>query len=369
MPRRPVTILAFALAVWSSGCDPRGDELTIVVIPKGLTHEHWQSVHRGALRAADDLRREQGLSVRIIWDGPLRERDALAQIRIVDRRVAMGVDGIVLAPQHSQTMGGPVARAVARGIPVVVIDSGLDRKNLYAKYVATDNRRGGYLAADHLLKVLSAEGKSTRNIVMMRYQVGSESTEERETGFLQRIDEEVESPARGHPPIRWLSRGEKYSGATRAGARNEAGPLINRFVGADGVCEIDGFFAPNESSASGVLDVLKSLKLNKKVRLVGFDSSQPLLKAIEEGDVDASILQDPYRMGYMGVWAVVHARRGYDVQSADHLSTGETVVTRENLNAATTIGLFSAEAQARRSSEELRRSPVTGDEIRWAKKP
>jgi ribose transport system substrate-binding protein len=363
---RRLLLLSLLLA---AGCNDRGPDLRVVVIPKGLTHEHWQLVHRGALRAAADLEREQNIKVEIIWDGPLRERDALAQIQIVDRRVSTRVDGIVLAPQHSQTMCGPVQRAVEQGIPVVVIDSGLERPELYAKYVATDNFRGGYLAADHLLKVLAADRRATRNIVMMRYQVGSESTEQREAGFLKRIDEEIEHPTPGQPPITWLSKGEKYSGATRDSARKEAGPLIHQFTNPDGTSKIDGFFAPNESSTSGVLDVLKSVGQNQKVHLMGFDSSQPLLQAVESGDVDGLILQDPYRMGYMGVWAAVHAARGYDVESKDFLSTGEYVITKENVNAPETVALFNPDAQARRTSAELRRSPQTGREIRWTKKP
>src|SRR5262245_49435365 len=102
--------LGLFLTLTLPGCfEPDDSVFDIVVIPKGLTHEHWQSVLRGAERAAVDLT-EQGLPTRIIWDGPLRERDALAQIRIIDRRISTRVDGIVLAPQHSQTMVAPVRR-------------------------------------------------------------------------------------------------------------------------------------------------------------------------------------------------------------------------------------------------------------------
>src|SRR5581483_12022323 len=131
----------------------------IVVIPKGLSHEHWQSVHRGADRCAADLLAQEGLRVRVIFDGPLRERDAIEQIRIVDRRVATGASGIVLAPQHSKTMTACVKRAADAGVPVVIIDSGLAEKGHYVKYVATDNYHGGCLAAEHLIAELRKQGK------------------------------------------------------------------------------------------------------------------------------------------------------------------------------------------------------------------
>jgi ribose transport system substrate-binding protein len=359
-------LILLAVILACAGCSAPDADMTIVVIPKGLTHEHWQSVHRGALRAAADLEREEGLKVRIVWDGPLRERDMLAQIRIVDRRISAGVNGIVLAPQHSQTMCPPAQRAVEQGIPVVVIDSGLERTDLIAKYVATDNYRGGYLAADHLLKVLAADSKrKTRNIVLLRYQIGSESTERREAGFEKRIEEEIARQKPGDPPIVWLNR-DKYAGATRDSARREAGPLIHQFVNSDGSCQIDGFFAPNESSASGVLDELKALGLNKKVHLMGFDSSQPLLQAVEDGNVDGLILQDPYRMGYMGVWAVVKRLQGYDIHPKDFLSTGEFVITKENVNAPETVALFDAEAQSKRPSAGNSPTALRKD-VHWSK--
>src|SRR5947209_11653573 len=142
-----------------AGCDGRSAyDYRVAVIPKGLTYEFWQSIHRGAERAAADLAATGGPRVQIIWDGPLRERDALEQIRIVDRRISTRVDGIVLAPQHSQTLVGPVKRALEQGIPVVVVDSGLEHPELTVKYIATDNRNGGRLAAKRLLEVLRADG-------------------------------------------------------------------------------------------------------------------------------------------------------------------------------------------------------------------
>ena len=82
-----------------------------------------------------------------------------------------------------------------------------------------------------------------------------------------------------------------------------------------------------------MLDALRSLGLNGKVRLVGFDSSEPLLQAVRDGDVDGLIVQDPYRMGYLGVWTLVQHLEGYDVSAGGKdLSTGEYVVTKENLD-------------------------------------
>src|SRR3954470_13791594 len=241
------------VAALGAGCQERPAGLRIVVIPKGMTHEFWQSIHRGAQRAADDLARE-GEPVEVIFDGPLRERDMMEQIEIVDRRVATGVDGVVLAPQHSQIMSAAVRRATRDGVPVVVIDSGLAEKELIVKYVATDNYNGGWMAAERLAAVLSAEGKTEPKLILLRYAIGSESTEKRELGFLDFFDPARTNPKRprsGPPPaVKWLDP-DHYAGATRDSAERAAGPVVQRFRD-----DVDAIFAPNESSASGTLDVL-----------------------------------------------------------------------------------------------------------------
>jgi ribose transport system substrate-binding protein len=345
-------------ALLFAGCQVEAARYRVVVIPKGLTHDFWQSIYRGASRAGADLERELGERVEIIWDGPLRERDALAQIRIVDRRISTHVDGIVLAPQHSQTMVAPVQRAVAQGIPVVIIDSGLEQPDITVKYVATDNRNGGRLAARRLLDALRGEGKLAPRVVLFRYAVGSESTEQRERGFEEVIDAEIaRQRAAGEPVITWASR-DKYAGATKDSALREASPLLNQFRDANGEPTIDGIFAVNESAAAGMLDALRSLGMERKVKLVGFDSSQPLLQGVDEGTIDALILQDPYRMGYLGTWTVVQHLRGYEAitePNPHYLSTGEFVITKASLHDQATKELFDPYMQSKRT---IRTPPI-----------
>ena len=90
--RRGYLGLAAVACLALAGCGAREHyKYRIAVVPKGLTHEHWQSVHRGALRAAADLK-GQGILVQVVWDGPRTESDAQAQIDIVNRnKYANGV--------------------------------------------------------------------------------------------------------------------------------------------------------------------------------------------------------------------------------------------------------------------------------------
>ncbi len=354
MPRWGYVIgLALLAGLAPAGCGPKAEsyKYRVLVIPKGLTHEHWQSVHRGADRAAADLA-AKGIPVEILWQGPQTESDALEQIGLIDRGIGRKVSGIVLAPQDSKQMVPPVQRARADNIPAVIIDSNLDKDELEkdpaltVKYVATDNKRGGWLAGDHLLKVLAAAGKKSPRLVLFRYSPGSESTEERERGFLNRINEEREKG--GAAPE--IIEDKVYAGSTVESAEKAAGPMLTRLQ-AKGA--IDGIFAVNESSATGLLNALRSAGLSKQVHVVAFDISAPLRRAIEEGEVDGTVVQDPYRMGYLGVWFLVQHLEGYDATSdgKKDVSTGEYLVKKDNLKTKEIEGLFTPELQKERTIE------------------
>jgi ribose transport system substrate-binding protein len=354
MPRWRSIALALAAGLALTGCAAPTTvyKYRVVVIPKGLTHEHWQSVHRGADRAAADFA-AQGIPVEILWQGPQTESDALEQIGIIDRSIGRKVSGIVLAPQDSKQMVPPVRRARDAGIPCVIIDSNLDKEELAkdsgltVKYVATDNYNGGKLAAERLLRVLTDAGKEAPRLVLFRYAPGSESTEQREQGFLDHVNNVIADRKKAGKPVPEIIDDNVYAGPTVESAEKAAGPMLTRL---DAKGAIDGIFAVNESSATGLLNALRSAGMSKRVHVMAFDISAPLRRAVEEGEADGTIVQDPYRMGYLGVWYLVQHLEGYDAASdgKKEISTGENVVTKENLNREEIKGLFTPELQEKR---------------------
>ena len=176
-------LFLFVLCAFLIGCTAANDKkkLTIAVIPKGTTHEFWKSIHAGSNKAAEELK-AQGTDIEVIWKGPLREDDREQQIQVVEGFAAQGVSGIVLAPLDDRALVRPVADARRAGVPTVIIDSGL-QSDEYVSFVATDNRKGGSLAADRMGQLLGGKGK----VLMLRYAEGSASTTERETGFVEQI--------------------------------------------------------------------------------------------------------------------------------------------------------------------------------------
>src|SRR5438093_10933970 len=70
MTRRALLTCWAVAALSAGGCQRDPADYRIAVIPKGMTHEFWQSNHRGAVRAADDLLASEGLRGEVLWDGP-----------------------------------------------------------------------------------------------------------------------------------------------------------------------------------------------------------------------------------------------------------------------------------------------------------
>jgi ribose transport system substrate-binding protein len=298
-----------------SACSPRAASsgaLTIAVIPKGTSHVFWQSIHAGAEKAA----REVGAT--IVWRGPLREDDRDSQVSEVEGFVSRGIGGIVLAPLDEVALAPPVAEAARRNIPVVVIDSGLKGRD-YVSFVATDNRKGGRLAGDYLVELLHSGGK----VVMLRYAEGSESTIQREEGFLEAI-----ASQKG---IEVLSANQ-YGGADVEGAYKKSESLLSRFKRPDGTLAVDGIFTPNESTSLAMLRVLEDNGWAGAVKFVGFDASDTLVKGLADAHIDGLVLQDPVNMGYLGVKTMVAHIHGQPVDP--RIDTGVRLIRREQMNDA-----------------------------------
>jgi ribose transport system substrate-binding protein len=300
------------LALAAGSLAGAADAYQIAVIPKGSTHEYWKSIRAGAIKAQRELH-DSGVDVTIIWKGPLREDDREQQVQVVENFIGRQVNGIVLAPLDSRALVAPVEEAVAAHIPVVVIDSAL-KSSAPASFVATDNREGGRIAARRLGALLGGRGK----VILLRYMVGSASTEEREDGFLEVM-------RRDFPAIVLLST-DQHAGATRDTAKSAFENLLNRYGG-----EVTGVFASNESAASGALLALRDAALaGGKVKFIAFDSGELLNAGLAAGDIQGLVLQDPVKMGYLGVKTLVAVLRGEKVPAT--VDTGVGLATPENRN-------------------------------------
>lgn len=283
-----------------------GGHQRIAVIPKGTTQVFWKSVEAGVREAAA----AEGLDV--VWKGPITEDDRAQQVQLVQQFATEGVAGIVLAPLDAKALLAPVRAARANGIPVVIFDSALDGEvgSDFASFVATDNEAAGRMAGGVLAKLTGGKGK----VVMLRYQVGSASTEAREAGFKAELAK--------YPDLQ-LTVDNRYGGATIGDAKTQALNLLDRLREASGV------FCCNELTTHGMLLALQQEGLAGKLQFVGFDASPALVKGVEAGAIQALIVQNPKRMGREAVQQMAMILRGE--AAAPRIDTGVAMVDREAL--------------------------------------
>ncbi len=296
-----------------AGCGGSGDTgqtakngpLTIAVIPKGATHEHWKSVHVGAMQASRDF------GVEVIWSASFKEDDREEQLQVYETLVARRASAIAIAPIDDRVFVRAVREAKSFGIPTVVFDSGLDG-NDHISYIATNNRKGGVLGAELVGKLLGGKG----TIVVLRYMEGSAATTLREEGFLATIQEKF-------PDIEVLTSNQ-YAGATTESAYRTCENVFTRFD------TFDAVWTPNETSTFGCLRALQYRGLAGNVVFVGFDVTDKLIDAMRAGELQGLSIQDPFTMGYESVKVAAAHLRGEPYEK--EIDTGVYLATPDNMD-------------------------------------
>jgi ribose transport system substrate-binding protein len=152
-------------------------------------------------------------------------------------------------------------------------------------------------------------------VILFRHQEGVSSTTEREAGFLEAIKK--------IPGIEVILE-NRYAGATASEAQTTALNILDK------IKEADGIFCPNESSTFGMLLALRQNNLTGKIKLIGFDTSPPLLDALKKGELQAVVAQNPKKMAHEGMKLVLEKIKGGEVPTS--VDSGAVLVTKENLD-------------------------------------
>jgi ribose transport system substrate-binding protein len=281
------------------------------MIPKSTGGEFWETVESGAERAAAEL----GVSLK--FEGTVTETEIAGQNKIIENMINLGVDGIALAPLNKKAQKKLVSFAVDAGIPVVVFDSAVDG-DAHSSFVATDNVKGGSMAAERMVAKLADKGK---NVMVMRFVQGTASTEARAAGFID------SAKAAGLTIV-----ADPYpETGTIEGTKNVAVNTLEGMI-KDGKLELDGLFACNLYSTLGVLSALDDLKkggVSTDLTFIGFDTSKKLIEAVQAGTVDSLVAQNPEKMGYLATATIIKVVKGETVESL--VDTGAELVTVDNL--------------------------------------
>ncbi|MBI2301059.1 MAG: ABC transporter substrate-binding protein [Armatimonadetes bacterium] len=285
---------------------PATGAIRIAVVPKGVAHQFWTTVKAGAEAAA----KEGGAE--IAWKGPDVETDVARQKSIIEDFVTQRVSAIVMAACDADALVPTIEQAEAAGIPVITIDSGV--KTDVRSLVAPDNVAGGKIAGETLFKLIGGSGE----VALIPFVQGAASSEDREKGFKQAVD------AAKDKGVKLVA--SRYCDSDAGKAKDITADILTAHP------KLAGIFAANEPGAIGAANGLAEAHKSGKVKLVAYDGAPPEVKLLREGVIQALILQDPYRMGFLGVQQALKAIKGGTADK--RVDTGVTVVTSANVDSA-----------------------------------
>jgi ribose transport system substrate-binding protein len=283
-----------------------GGKLTLAVIPKGMTHVFWQAVKAGAEKAGDEL----GADIK--WVGAQKETDTAGQIGVVENMMTAKVDGIALAPLDKAALVPVIKKAHEANVPLVIFDSAADvSDDQYVSFIATDNRVGGEMAAKQMGKICGGKGK----VVLVPNAANSASTMDREAGFEDTIKKEFP----GMTVVR-----SNYGESDRSKSLNVSQDVLSANP------DVVGIFGSCEPCAIGALKAVEAKGLKGKVKIIAFDNTTEIEKSITDGTIDSVVIQNPGKMGYESVKALVAAKKGEKVEKK--IDTGVVLMTKENMD-------------------------------------
>ena len=289
----------------AQGPDPENANRTLVWIPKTTNSTFWLAVWEGAKAAAAELGYKE-----VLYKGMPAQTDIAGQVNLVNDMVSRQVSGILIAATDAKALVEPVEAAKAAGVPVITLDSGVDSDAPYA-YIATDNVAAAATAADVLGEMIGGTGI----VGDIGITAGSQTGREREDGFVQRLAEK-------YPDVQVLP--VQYTGCDPAKSLNIASDMLT------GNPELVGFYGACDGPGTGIGQLVKQRDMKGQIKGVSFDVSPDQFLLFLDGYLDALIVQDPYQMGYRGVYAMDQAIHGEEV--TDKLvAIDAKVVTLDNI--------------------------------------
>ena len=277
------------------------DQLDIAVIVKAVTSDYWKTVGAGVQQAM-----QTDPTIKASFLGPNEETDIEGQIRIIESQIAAKVDAIAVAPSQADQVQPTLEKAIAAGIPVVLIDTDITGFTNKAAFVGTDNRLGGQLGGEFLVNALQAGDE----VAIIRGAAGDPVHNQREGGAKEAMEQAGLVVVAVQP-----ANSDRALGQTVAENLLTANPNLK------------GIFATNDEMALGALNAAKAA--GRTLVIVGFDATNDALRAISEGELAGSVAQFPTMIGKLGTLTAAKVARGEAVEA--FVNTGVEVVSQDNV--------------------------------------
>lgn len=304
-----ISISLFACGTKNPGQATGGTNKTTKKLKFGLVvmstnSDYWLTLKDGAQAAVDAVGGE------LIFTGPADNNDIQGQVSLVENLISSKVDAILLTPLDSDALVAPVEKAMKAGIPVIIIDSPVNTKN-YTSFIATDNIAGGKLAMETLIKQIGGSGQ----VAIINALAGIPSNDARGVG--------AEQVAKSNTNIKLLPQQHSLD---QAEALTSTENIIT------GNPDLKGIFATFNRGALGAVQALINKGKQKNIKVVAYDADADEIKYLEDGTIDALVVQQPYQMGKLGIEYSIKAINGETV--AKSIAPDVVLATKANMNDA-----------------------------------
>jgi ribose transport system substrate-binding protein len=289
------------LALFCGGCHSRVP-LKIAVIPRTSGTALWEPEHAGAEEAAART------NARIYWNAPTREDDIEGQIALVNQVVNRGYGGLVLAPDQTLSLIAPVRKALARGVPTVIVGSPLPLPaGEKLSYILNDDEAAGRLAAMRTAELLQGHG----SVAVLGVNPDISSIMIRTRSFEMFLGEK-------YPDVRVIKKMGAFNFLHEHQVATEtlrANPEIKVIVGM--------IWASGRAAISAIKEIPGC-----GAKVIGFDPDGSI--PFDDTAMDSGIAQDTRTMGRLAVEMIDAERNTRPVPPLIKLSP--VVVTRQNVN-------------------------------------
>ena len=286
--------------------------LKIIAVPKSLASSYWTIVENGVKCYASKVP-----AVNIVWNGVQTDTQISDQISLLQNYITQSPDGLLYAATDAKALAPVTQQAVNAHIPVFNFDSGTTPQTV--PLFATDNTASAAKAADEMGTLLNGTGK----IAVLEFVPGSATNDQRVNGFKQELTAK-------YPNIQIVA--DQADGSDSAKALSITQNIMSAHP------DVKGIYAANQQGGEGAAQALNAASLGGKVHLISFDASDPLISDLQKGTADALVVQNPFKMGYDSLKAMVNQiRNGTKAQNED---TGVTLVTKANFNDSATQSLL-----------------------------
>lgn len=278
-----------------------GEKYHFAYLVQDLGNQYWVTVAEGVKDKCNKL----GIVVTVLD----ARTDPARQLANVEDVIEKKVDYILLSP-WDQASGTTVVEAANKaGIPVSVLDIGIDEGKIDT-FIVSDNFEGGVLAGEYGLKLLA--DKSNPQVAHIQCQLGYVIPQLRGDGFTKVMKD----------------NGIRIVAKQPADSQRSLGMTVMQNI-LQANPDLDLVFSENDEMALGALEAVRAAGLMNQVKIIGFDGTADAIASITRNELTGSVAQQPYVLGEMGVEAGIKSLKGDTLPETTYIPT--KLVTAENM--------------------------------------